>query len=144
MIIIFTGPVHAYVRTLLHFIAMFVRLHAFWRVKPSCGLHCLQSYAHIRTSVHKRTYYVISGMLPDPVYCPNDYCGRFYTGHKRKWSLNRHMTYSCGIDPQFQCIHCAKRFTVKANMKRHIISIHNVHKSWWFETRLYIFPQPCR
>jgi len=48
------------------------------------------------------------------------------------------MTYECGIEPQFQCIHCAKRFTVKANMKRYIISIHKVFEFFLFETKSYI------
>lgn len=66
-------------------------------------------------------------LLPDPLYCKND-CGRYYTGKKRKSSLKRHLTYECGIDPQFRCIYCQKRFTVKTNMKRHVLLIHKVLK----------------
>eukprot|EP00102_Acyrthosiphon_pisum_P025615 XP_016662825.1 PREDICTED: longitudinals lacking protein, isoforms N/O/W/X/Y-like [Acyrthosiphon pisum] len=64
-------------------------------------------------------------LLPDPLFCQNK-CGRYYTGKKRKSSLKRHLTYECGIDPQFKCIYCPKRFTVKTNMKRHVLLIHKV------------------
>lgn len=64
-------------------------------------------------------------MLPDPLYCQNN-CGRYYTGKKRKSSLKRHITYECGIDPKFKCIYCPRRFTVKTNMKRHVLLIHKI------------------
>jgi len=64
-------------------------------------------------------------MLPDTLYCKNN-CGRYYTGKNSKSSLKRHIKYECGIDPQFKCIYCPRRFTVKTNMKRHVLLIHKI------------------
>ncbi|XP_025834632.1 longitudinals lacking protein isoform X8 [Agrilus planipennis] len=44
-------------------------------------------------------------------------CGRKYN---RKDSLKRHLTYECGIEPQFQCPFCPQKCKRKAHQMRHI------------------------
>lgn len=53
-------------------------------------------------------------------FCPK-MCGKSY---KAMFTLNRHMKYECGVDPQFKCMFCSKPFTIKGNMKRHLILVH--------------------
>lgn len=72
---------------------------------------------------------IISGNeLAMLLHCPNN-CGRSYTGKNAKGSLKRHLTYECGIDPQFKCNYCSKQFTLKESLKRHLISIHKTFLS---------------
>lgn len=52
--------------------------------------------------------------------CPND-CGRSY---KNKSSIGRHLKFECGVQPQFICYICHKRFTDKQSMKRHVYLVH--------------------
>lgn len=33
--------------------------------------------------------------------------------------------YECGVDPQFQCPVCLKRFADKGRMKRHAVNVHH-------------------
>lgn len=47
--------------------------------------------------------------------CPN--CSRSYI---RKDSLQRHLTYECGKEPQFQCPFCPQKCKRKAHQIRHI------------------------
>lgn len=54
-------------------------------------------------------------------------CGRLYKGKFRKSSLRRHLIYECGVDPQFECPACQKRFTDKGSMKRHALNIHFIN-----------------
>ncbi|KAF2903538.1 hypothetical protein ILUMI_02649 [Ignelater luminosus] len=44
-------------------------------------------------------------------------CGRSYN---RKDSLQRHLTYECGKDPQFQCPFCPQKCKRRAHQMRHI------------------------
>lgn len=44
-------------------------------------------------------------------------CGRSYG---RKDSLQRHITYECGKEPQFQCPFCPQRCKRKTHQVRHI------------------------
>ncbi|KAK5641998.1 hypothetical protein RI129_008165 [Pyrocoelia pectoralis] len=44
-------------------------------------------------------------------------CGRTYV---RKDSLQRHITYECGKDPQFQCPFCPQKCKRKGHQMRHI------------------------
>lgn len=44
-------------------------------------------------------------------------CGRIYI---RKDSLQRHLTYECGKEPQFQCPFCPQKCKRKAHRMRHI------------------------
>ncbi|KAF5269901.1 hypothetical protein FQR65_LT05700 [Abscondita terminalis] len=48
-------------------------------------------------------------------------CGRNYV---RKDSLQRHVTYECGKDPQFQCPFCPHRCKRRGHQMRHIKSLH--------------------
>jgi len=62
------------------------------------------------------------------ISCPN-YCGRSY---KNKQSLWRHLKFECGVQPQFICYICQKRFTDKQSMKRHVIlQIHRHLNNWY-------------
>lgn len=57
------------------------------------------------------------------IYCPN-HCGRSYTGAYRKKNLKNHLLFECGVEPQFQCSICRKRFSRKSNLKTHVVLIH--------------------
>jgi len=59
--------------------------------------------------------------VPAMYHCPKK-CGRRYT---RKDSLNRHVTYECGVEPQFKCSFCNKTCAQKYNLKKHMITVHN-------------------
>lgn len=52
-----------------------------------------------------------------------DRCGRSYM---RKDSLQRHMQWECGKEPQFQCPYCTQRCKRKAHWLRHIRRQHDV------------------
>lgn len=62
----------------------------------------------------------------DRIYCPNQ-CGHSYMGTSRKKNLRRHMMFDCGIEPQFQCPLCSKRFSQKCGMKLHGLRIHQIN-----------------
>lgn len=55
-------------------------------------------------------------------HCPN-MCGKRYT---RKHNLNRHLNYECGVERRFACDICFKKFTYKASMKSHRLSVHRI------------------
>lgn len=59
----------------------------------------------------------------DRIYCPNN-CGHSYTGTYRKKNLNRHFMYECGVEPQFPCHLCQKRFSQKCSLKKHVNFVH--------------------
>ncbi|TGZ50680.1 Uncharacterized protein DBV15_09026 [Temnothorax longispinosus] len=48
-------------------------------------------------------------------YCPR--CGNAYT---RPHSLNRHMRFECGVEPQFECPICHKKSKHKHNLLLHM------------------------
>ncbi|XP_050535143.1 zinc finger protein 761-like, partial [Daktulosphaira vitifoliae] len=52
-------------------------------------------------------------------------CGKSYN---RKYSMQRHMKYECGVPKQFVCPYCNKNFSHKSNMKCHVVVLHNIHK----------------
>lgn len=54
--------------------------------------------------------------------CPRN-CGRSY---KRKYHLNTHLKYECGVDPKFKCPYCSRLSHQKSNLKTHIVSVHKV------------------
>lgn len=62
-----------------------------------------------------------STAMPLMYRCPKN-CGRRYT---RKDSMNRHVTYECGVEPQFKCSFCNKTCAQKYNLKKHMITVHN-------------------
>jgi len=68
-------------------------------------------------------------VLDDMVYsegmefCPN-MCGRSYRGRYRSKNIKRHLRYECGVQPQFQCDVCLKRFTHNSDRKKHMVIIH--------------------
>lgn len=55
--------------------------------------------------------------------CPNN-CGRRYVGYSGKSNLKRHLLFECGVEPQFQCQFCQKRFSRKANLNSHLLFKH--------------------
>lgn len=59
----------------------------------------------------------------NPAFCPNN-CGRSYKGTERKNNLKKHLVYACGVNPQFQCIICQKKFTYKSSLKGHLLMVH--------------------
>lgn len=56
-------------------------------------------------------------------FCPN-MCGRSYRGKYRTKNIKRHLRYECGVQPQFQCDVCMKRFTHNSDRKKHMVMIH--------------------
>lgn len=65
-------------------------------------------------------YVFVAGSGEDNFKCPN--CGRSY---KSNSSLNRHIRYECGKEPQFRCPDCFYRAKHKAALNCHTISRHN-------------------
>lgn len=59
----------------------------------------------------------------DSIQCPNN-CGRSYKGARRKYTLNRHLMFECGVDPQFQCQICQRKFPHNSNLKKHLLCVH--------------------
>lgn len=55
-------------------------------------------------------------------YCPR--CGNAYT---RPHSLNRHMRFECGVEPQFECPICHKKSKHKHNLLLHM----RTHQKSW-------------
>ncbi|XP_049809671.1 longitudinals lacking protein-like [Schistocerca nitens] len=48
-------------------------------------------------------------------------CGKQYS---IKGSLQRHVRYECGVEPQFCCPYCSKRSHRKSNLSQHIRRSH--------------------
>lgn len=63
--------------------------------------------------------------------CPR--CGNTYT---RPHSLNRHMKFECGVEPQFECPICHKKSKHKHNLVLHM----RTHQKSWD----YSVPCECR
>ncbi|XP_060880765.1 uncharacterized protein LOC132952475 [Metopolophium dirhodum] len=61
----------------------------------------------------------------DPMFCPN-FCGRSYKGKYRKHNLKRHMMLSCGVNAQFECTFCQKRFRSNQILKVHLAYVHDI------------------
>jgi len=53
--------------------------------------------------------------------CPNEKCGRKF---KMQRSLGAHLKYECGLEPQFHCVVCNKRFKQQFTYKTHMINVH--------------------
>lgn len=53
------------------------------------------------------------------IYCPRG-CGKTY---KYKSSLRNHLR-ECGVEPQFTCSVCLRKFTQKGNLKAHLLKLH--------------------
>lgn len=55
-------------------------------------------------------------------HCPRG-CGRKY---KQLGSLSKHLKYVCGVDKQFQCSICGKKFARKDQFKSHMVLVHKM------------------
>ncbi|XP_043251822.1 modifier of mdg4-like isoform X1 [Colletes gigas] len=51
--------------------------------------------------------------------CPD--CNRVYAAFTSLW---RHRNYECGVEPRFTCTICKNRFSQKANLNRHMRTMH--------------------
>lgn len=50
-------------------------------------------------------------------------CGKKYN---KKYTLNRHLNYECGVDPRFTCDICLKKFSYKDKMILHKGMVHRI------------------
>ncbi len=53
------------------------------------------------------------------IYHSCNRCGKSYT---TVYNLKRHLRFECGVDPQFECIHCGTKFKHKHHLTDHIRS----------------------
>lgn len=81
-------------------------------------------YRIIRIKILTCIFFLIA-ILPDPVYCPNN-CGSRYKGEKRKGNLTRHLKHECGVEKNFPCIYCQRKFSQKSTLKTHSALVHKV------------------
>ena len=51
--------------------------------------------------------------------CPD--CNKTY---HHKSALGKHMRYECGVEPQFKCEYCQRRFKQKIHLLTHIKTLH--------------------
>uniref|UniRef100_A0A0A9VYY6 Longitudinals lacking protein, isoforms A/B/D/L n=1 Tax=Lygus hesperus TaxID=30085 RepID=A0A0A9VYY6_LYGHE len=51
-------------------------------------------------------------------------CARKY---KSKQALARHKKYECGVEPQFMCHVCLKRFSRSDSLKAHMFHLHSIN-----------------
>lgn len=63
----------------------------------------------------------------DSLFCPSG-SGRSYKGRNRKHNLKRHLKYSCGLKPQFNCTFCGKLFKHKLWLQYHLVTVHQENK----------------
>lgn len=54
--------------------------------------------------------------------CPNE-CGRKY---KYKGGLSQHLRYECGVEQQFSCEVCFRKFVHRFHLKKHYVTVHKV------------------
>jgi uncharacterized Zn-finger protein len=52
-------------------------------------------------------------------------CVRCPKCYKNPETLRRHLNYECGIEPQFPCALCDKKFKRKYHLSRHMIIRHD-------------------
>lgn len=71
----------------------------------------------------------------NPAYCPKN-CGRCYKGMWRKYNLQKHLKFECGVEPQFKCFACSRNFSLKANLKVHMSVVHKIGLESNFNTML--------
>ncbi|KAF6202988.1 hypothetical protein GE061_003400 [Apolygus lucorum] len=74
---------------------------------------------HILAKHMKRILHWMNQGADGKFECPQ--CPRKYI---RKISLNRHLRYECGKQPQFACPHCPYRAKLKSNLKYHVLGVH--------------------
>lgn len=53
------------------------------------------------------------------IYHSCNKCGKSYT---TIYNLKRHLRFECGVDPQFECVHCGTKFKHKHHLTDHIRS----------------------
>ncbi|KAG5890445.1 hypothetical protein JTB14_025850 [Gonioctena quinquepunctata] len=51
-------------------------------------------------------------------------CLRCPSSYKQKGHLVRHLKYACGVEPQFECPICLKKFKHSDNLKVHCMTTH--------------------
>lgn len=63
-------------------------------------------------------------MVESNVYhlCPNN-CGRKY---KHKRSIYVHLKYECGVEPQFMCDVCGRKFSQRVTLRNHRVMVHKL------------------
>lgn len=94
------------------------------RKKTRTYVYLLRDIAWIKFFNHKNSkikiLFLFSGLLESRFVCPNR-CGRSY---KNKPTVRRHLQYECGIEPQFECYICHKKFPYPLKLKLHLGTVH--------------------
>lgn len=78
--------------------------------------------------ISKRRVGTRNSQKPTPFCCPNN-CGRSYA-HRQ--SLSFHLRYECGVEPQFECELCNKKFTKHSTLKSHRGLVHKILPWCWY------------
>ena len=53
-------------------------------------------------------------------------CTKCDCAYKHKRSLDEHLKTGCGLTFNFKCSPCKQNFTVKASLRYHLLSVHNI------------------
>lgn len=83
------------------------------------------------------------GMLSDIALCSQ--CGRVYMHQS---SLLRHLRFECGIEPQFTCMVCERKFQYKGYLRKHMLKTHQLKiPSFWYAffplfSYIFVFATP--
>lgn len=57
-------------------------------------------------------------------------CKQCRASYKNRSHLLRHLRFECGVEPQFECYHCGKKFTRDTTLKTHLKNIHKIEMNY--------------
>ena len=92
------------------------RLYEFWSILL-LSVSRFKQYRASFTNSHSAEIISLNGRW---------WCGRCtQRNYKRKAHLLRHLKLECGVEPQFPCFECGKRFKRASDLKYHETRVHN-------------------